>query len=311
VREGVCIRLYSEEDFNSRPPFTQPEIQRANLAEVILRMKAFHLGDIDTFPFVQPPTSSAISNGYALLQELGALDGLAEPVSRRATELLAEFAGRPLADLRLSIDFSETAISPAEAGREAALEEMSGGEQEQILLAVRLALAENLTRAERHMVVLDDVLLNTDDQRLVRILDYFHACEHIHDLAKRCYGEGNPQGQRWAREHCRWLKEQGPGTLLGALKRMKPATAEGREALARELGYFTHNRERMAYPQYRRMGLMIGSGPVEAACKTVVGARLKQSGMRWSMAGADHVLAIRTRLLSAQHEQIAEAAKAA
>lgn len=108
-----------------------------------------------------------------LAEKLGALDGLAEPVSRRATELLAEFAGRPLAGLRLSVDFSETAISPAEAGREAALEEMSGGEQEQILLAVRLALAENLTRAERHMVVLDDVLLNTDDQRLVRILDYF------------------------------------------------------------------------------------------------------------------------------------------
>ncbi|MEI6781089.1 MAG: ATP-dependent RNA helicase HrpA [Verrucomicrobiota bacterium] len=74
VQEGVCIRLYSEEDFNSRPPFTQPEIQRANLAEVILRMKAFHLGDIETFPFVQPPASAAIANGYALLQELGALD---------------------------------------------------------------------------------------------------------------------------------------------------------------------------------------------------------------------------------------------
>jgi ATP-dependent helicase HrpA len=74
VREGVCIRLYSEEDFNDRPPFTQPEIQRANLAEVILRMKAFHLGDIETFPFVQPPAPAAIANGYALLQELGALD---------------------------------------------------------------------------------------------------------------------------------------------------------------------------------------------------------------------------------------------
>ncbi|MEI8042578.1 MAG: ATP-dependent RNA helicase HrpA [Verrucomicrobiota bacterium] len=74
VQEGVCIRLYAEEDFNTRPPFTQPEIQRANLAEVILRMKAFHLGDIETFPFVQPPTSAAIANGYALLQELGALD---------------------------------------------------------------------------------------------------------------------------------------------------------------------------------------------------------------------------------------------
>jgi ATP-dependent helicase HrpA len=74
VQEGICIRLYGEEDFNARPLFTQPEIQRANLAEVILRMKAFHLGDIETFPFVQPPAPAAIANGYALLQELGALD---------------------------------------------------------------------------------------------------------------------------------------------------------------------------------------------------------------------------------------------
>ncbi len=74
VQEGICIRLYAEEDFNARPPFTQPEIQRANLAEVILRMKAFYLGDIETFPFVQPPAPAAIANGYALLQELGALD---------------------------------------------------------------------------------------------------------------------------------------------------------------------------------------------------------------------------------------------
>ena len=74
VEAGVCIRLYSEEDFNERPPFTQPEIQRANLAEVILRMKAFSLGDIETFPFVQPPTPASISHGFDLLQELGALD---------------------------------------------------------------------------------------------------------------------------------------------------------------------------------------------------------------------------------------------
>ena len=74
VRDGVCIRLYSEEDFAGRPPYTQPEIQRANLAEVILRMKAYRLGDIETFPFVNPPPPAAISGGYLLLQELGALD---------------------------------------------------------------------------------------------------------------------------------------------------------------------------------------------------------------------------------------------
>ncbi len=74
VREGVCIRLYDEEDFEKRPRFTQPEIQRANLAEVILRMKAFRLGDVETFPFLDPPPHAAIRAGYALLHELGALD---------------------------------------------------------------------------------------------------------------------------------------------------------------------------------------------------------------------------------------------
>ena len=74
VQDGVCIRLYSEEDFNGRPQYTQPEIQRANLAEVILRMRAYRLGDIETFPFVNPPPPAAIDGGYKLLQELGALD---------------------------------------------------------------------------------------------------------------------------------------------------------------------------------------------------------------------------------------------
>jgi len=91
VQDGVCIRLYSEEDFDSRPPFTQPEIQRANLAEVILRMKAFHLGDIETFPFVQPPTPAAIATGYALLQELGALDEI-----RQLTRLGDDLARLPI-----------------------------------------------------------------------------------------------------------------------------------------------------------------------------------------------------------------------
>ena len=91
VQDGICIRLYSEEDFNDRPPFTQPEIQRANLAEVILRMKAFRLGDIETFPFVQPPTPAAINNGYLLLQELGALDE-----QRELTSLGRDLARLPI-----------------------------------------------------------------------------------------------------------------------------------------------------------------------------------------------------------------------
>ena len=74
IAEGLCIRLYSEEEFAARTPYTQPEIQRSNLAEVILRMKAFHLGDVETFPFLNPPQPNAIRAGYQLLIELGALD---------------------------------------------------------------------------------------------------------------------------------------------------------------------------------------------------------------------------------------------
>ena len=73
VQDGVCVRLYDQEDYEKRVQFTQPEIQRANLAEVILRMKAFKLGEIETFPFINPPTPAAITAGYALLHELGAI----------------------------------------------------------------------------------------------------------------------------------------------------------------------------------------------------------------------------------------------
>jgi ATP-dependent helicase HrpA len=89
VQSGICIRLYSEADFVARPRYTQPEIQRANLAEVILRMKAFRLGEIETFPFINPPSPGAIQAGYALLQELGALNETREltPLGRDLARL--------------------------------------------------------------------------------------------------------------------------------------------------------------------------------------------------------------------------------
>ncbi|MDP3537153.1 MAG: ATP-dependent RNA helicase HrpA [Azonexus sp.] len=74
VAAGVCIRLYDELDFNARQPFTDPEILRSSLAGVILRMKSLKLTDVESFPFLEPPPAKAIADGYALLQELGALD---------------------------------------------------------------------------------------------------------------------------------------------------------------------------------------------------------------------------------------------
>ena len=74
VANGICIRLYGEDDFAGRPRFTDPEILRSSLAGVILRMKALHLGMVEDFPFVEPPPKRSIADGYALLAELGAVD---------------------------------------------------------------------------------------------------------------------------------------------------------------------------------------------------------------------------------------------
>ena len=97
VAPGVCIRLYAEDDFAARPEFTEPEILRTNLASVILQMTAIGLGDVERFPFVEPPDSAAIRDGYQLLDELGALEPGPIGSPRELTEV-----GRRLA--RLPID---------------------------------------------------------------------------------------------------------------------------------------------------------------------------------------------------------------
>ncbi|MCW8907465.1 MAG: ATP-dependent RNA helicase HrpA [Sedimenticola sp.] len=75
VAAGVCIRLYEEDDFNTRPEYTEPEIQRTNLASVILQMKLLGFGEIEQFPFVDQPDSRLIKDGYRVLEEIGAMDG--------------------------------------------------------------------------------------------------------------------------------------------------------------------------------------------------------------------------------------------
>ncbi|MGJ7913907.1 ATP-dependent RNA helicase HrpA [Massilia sp. LXY-6] len=89
VADGVCIRLYEEEDFLQRPKFTEPEILRSSLAAVILRMKSLHLTDVETFPFVESPQGRAIADGYQLLQELGAVDdaNALTPMGRKLAKL--------------------------------------------------------------------------------------------------------------------------------------------------------------------------------------------------------------------------------
>jgi len=110
VRAGVCIRLYSEEDYLGRPLYTPPEIKRSNLAEVILRMLFLRLGSVQDFPFIDPPSPAAVKDGFDVLQELGAVDD-----NRRITPL-----GRTMARLPLDPRLSRMLL---EARKESALRE--------------------------------------------------------------------------------------------------------------------------------------------------------------------------------------------
>ncbi len=92
VSSGICFRLYAEDDFNQRAPYTDPEILRSSLAGVILRMKSLHLGDVEDFPFLERPAPRMIADGYTLLAELGALD----ETSKELTSVGKELAKLPL-----------------------------------------------------------------------------------------------------------------------------------------------------------------------------------------------------------------------
>ncbi|WGO97455.1 ATP-dependent RNA helicase HrpA [Saccharophagus degradans] len=106
VSEGVCIRLYDREDFESRPEFTDPEILRSNLAAVILQMLQMRIGDVRKFPFVDKPDNRLINDGFKLLEELGAVDK-----SNRVTKL-----GRDLQQLPLDPKFGRMIVAAAEQG---------------------------------------------------------------------------------------------------------------------------------------------------------------------------------------------------
>jgi len=113
VANGICIRLYDEKDFASRPRFTDPEILRSSLAGVILRMMALHLGLVEDFPFLEPPPRKAIADGYALLAELGAVDEANEltPIGKELAKLpLDPRVGRMILEARERQSLTEVLI---------------------------------------------------------------------------------------------------------------------------------------------------------------------------------------------------------
>lgn len=131
------------------------------------------------------------------------------------------------------------------------------------------------------------------------ILDFYHASEHLAELAKAWHGAGTEAAESQHRQWAHRLKHEGGVAVLEELRGLTLPRRSGlRELWQSTLGYFENHAHRMDYPSYRARGWQIGSGPVEAACKTVIGQRLKGTGMRWGPAGADAICHLRALLLS-------------
>lgn len=140
----------------------------------------------------------------------------------------------------------------------------------------------------------------------VMILDFYHACEHVHRLAEWLYPNNPQQAKAQARRWVRMLKTNGLEKVIAQAAEHLPRHGLRRNEALKELHYLQSNVERMRYKTFKKQGLFIGSGVVEAGCKTVVGQRTKQSGMLWIVPGAQNVLNIRCAVLSGCFDQFTQ-----
>jgi hypothetical protein len=136
-----------------------------------------------------------------------------------------------------------------------------------------------------------------------QIVDLYHAREHVHDLARLLEFMLLDHKDEWLAAR---LEDLDYGYIDGivAAARAFPLTSAKKDELDTALGYFENNAPRMRYHWFRQCGLFVGSGVVEASCKTVIGQRLKQSGMHWTVGGADAIIALRCREASSTWEAI-------
>jgi hypothetical protein len=122
----------------------------------------------------------------------------------------------------------------------------------------------------------------------VVILDFYHAAEYLGDVARAWYPSDTAAVEAWLEPWCHRLKHEGGEPVLASLRELRKAGGMPRAARVRldeAITYFDNQKHRMDYPAYLAKGWQIGSGPVESACKTVIGMRMKQGGMRW---GSEH-----------------------
>ena len=259
------------------------------LSPAVLRMVGCAAGEV------------SFATAGSLLHELAGLNVDAKTVERHAEALGREIA----ADERERVAAGPaTARDPGSVTCSAAIESAATRDTDAVPApftrrVVREAARRGFGAAERRVVLGDGAawIWNIAAEHFpgaVEIVDVFHAAEHLFDIAKAVYGDDNDLARVWAEQRRDELLAGAFDDLLRAVGTHAGHREEARKGRA----YFAENRRRMDYPRFRALGLCIGSGVVEGACRNVVASRLKRGGMRWTVAGADAILALRSYIVS-------------
>lgn len=169
------------------------------------------------------------------------------------------------------------------------------------------AVRRGLGRAQRVIVLGDGALWIRNLTEIhfpnaLQIVDLYHAREHVSDLCKLLFTGDDVRIGRYRRQWWRALDRGRIKTIVRQARKQLPEDEATRKLVETELAYLEVNQSRMRYAAFRAAGLFIGSGVIEAGCKTIIGQRLKQSGMEWSLRGANAIIALRCNLRSGRFE---------
>ena len=169
------------------------------------------------------------------------------------------------------------------------------------------AISRGLERAKKVSVIGDGAqwIWNIADFHFpgaIQILDLYHARQHYWDVAKKIFPNDQKKIKTWAAKRRKELDAGNVEKVVAAMKLLSPKTDEEKEEIEKQISYFEKNKKRMRYKEFREQGLFIGSGVIEAGCKNVIGQRLKQSGMHWTVKGANNIIALRCCLFSNRWE---------
>lgn len=174
------------------------------------------------------------------------------------------------------------------------------------------AVRRGITRAETVCVIGDGApwIWNIAEEQFyeaVQIVDLYHAREHYWNAARAVFGNDKKSLHRWTDKRRKELDKGKVEQVIKAIAQLRLSTEYERAICEREISYFEKNKKRMRYADFRRQGLFVGSGVLEAGCRTVIGQRLKLSGMHWTVKGANSIIALRCCFLSNRWEDFWEA----